>query len=201
MNRRLTAVILLVLAAVLLHGRFVVPHVMQNEAKEAERRRLQAERDADGTIEDVRADLSEQLRDLIAEWRVENPRVRIRDVPDEAVENRLKRRPRLLEDSGPDWNPPGEDFLGSVKSVNAVDGLATIDLGSDSGLTRGKTLVVFRLRPAPRVVGIIRVVEIRPKEAVARIVHDVDMVRVGDEVSGAAFFSADPALASPGKEK
>jgi len=78
-------------------------------------------------------------------------------------------------------NPPDEDIAGRVKVV--TDSLVTINLGSDSGLVRDHTLEVYRLKPRPTYLGVVRILDVRPNEAVGRLVQRRGAVRVGDEVA------------------
>jgi hypothetical protein len=79
-------------------------------------------------------------------------------------------------------NPPTETVEGLVKSVSA-DGLMTLTIGSDSGLSKGHTLELFRLNPA-KYLGTVRVIETTPKEAVAQPVGRLGgEVQAGDHVA------------------
>jgi hypothetical protein len=80
-------------------------------------------------------------------------------------------------------NPPPEDIKGSIKAVAAGEGLVTINLGSDSGLARDHTLEVYRLKPTPQYVGIVRILDVRPNEAVGKLTLRRGQVQVGDEVA------------------
>src|SRR5439155_512641 len=75
----------------------------------------------------------------------------------------------LSADSAGGKNPPPGDVEGVVKKVDE-SGLVQISVGSDAGLARGHTLEVFRLKPAPRYLGQIRIVEVKRTEAVGRVV-------------------------------
>jgi hypothetical protein len=81
-------------------------------------------------------------------------------------------------------NPPQADIEGTVKDVDAQSGLITISIGSDSGIARGNTLEVFRLRPA-EYLGTIRIVDVRPNEAVGKAVTQQrrGQIQVGDRVA------------------
>jgi hypothetical protein len=75
---------------------------------------------------------------------------------------------QLLPTSPAGTNPPAADVEGQVKAVDEKSGLVTITIGSDAGLAKGNTLEVFRLQPAPKYLGTIRVIEVTPHEAVAQ---------------------------------
>jgi hypothetical protein len=64
--------------------------------------------------------------------------------------------------------PPADDVEGTVLEIDAKSDLVTISIGSDSGVNKGNTLVVYRLKPRPEYVGTLSVIDSHPKEAVAR---------------------------------
>src|SRR5262249_27472484 len=89
------------------------------------------------------------------------------------LEKALDREKRGGDDRKPaQANPPPENVEGTVKAVDAGSGLVSINIGSDSGLAKGHMLEVYRLDPAnpknSKYLGQIEVLEIRPKEAVAK---------------------------------
>jgi hypothetical protein len=80
-------------------------------------------------------------------------------------------------------NPPPEDIKGSIKATDVTSGMVTINLGSDSGLNKGNTLEVYRLKPSPQYVGVVRIMDVRPNEAVGKLILRRGQVQVGDEVA------------------
>jgi hypothetical protein len=81
-------------------------------------------------------------------------------------------------------NPPPEDVAGKVTAYDARNDLLTLNVGSDAGLHRGNTLEIFRTLPEPAYLGMIRILEVRPNEAVAKPVDRlVHKPQVGDRVS------------------
>lgn len=66
-------------------------------------------------------------------------------------------------------NPPPDDIRGRVTVTDDTSGYVTINLGSDNGLSKGNTLEVYRLKPRPQYVGTLRVYDIRPNEAVGKL--------------------------------
>jgi hypothetical protein len=64
--------------------------------------------------------------------------------------------------------PPADDVEGTVLETDAKSDLVTISIGSDSGVNKGNTLVVYRLKPRPEYVGTLSVIDSQPREAVAR---------------------------------
>jgi hypothetical protein len=84
---------------------------------------------------------------------------------------------------GPQKNPPTEDVGGRVTRTDP-SGLVTINVGSDAGLNKGNTLDVFRLKPDPAYLGTIRIIAVRPNEAVGQPIGlRPGVVKEGDQVS------------------
>jgi hypothetical protein len=75
-------------------------------------------------------------------------------------------------------------YEGTVTRVDADKKLVTISIGSDAGLQKGYTLEVYRLKPQPKYLGTVRVVEVRPTESVGQV-EGKEAVEVGDHVSNA----------------
>jgi hypothetical protein len=80
---------------------------------------------------------------------------------------------------------PPDDLEGVVVKTEPRAGLITINLGSDAGLSKGNTLEVYRLKPSPRYLGMITILDANFKEAVARPVPPlrVDQVQANDIVA------------------
>ena len=66
-------------------------------------------------------------------------------------------------------NPPPDDVHGRVVSTDDAAGWITINLGSDSGLSKGNTLEIYRLKPRPTYIGTLRVFDVRPNEAIGKL--------------------------------
>jgi hypothetical protein len=80
--------------------------------------------------------------------------------------------------------PPTLELAGSVKMVQEKTGFVLVDLGSDAGLERGHTLEVYRLEPEAKYLGTIRVVQVRPKDAVAQPVGKLlGAIKPGDKLT------------------
>jgi hypothetical protein len=80
-------------------------------------------------------------------------------------------------------NPPKEKVEGLIERVGDK-GLVTVNVGSDAGLAVGHTLEVFRLGAAPRYLGRIRILEVKPKEAVGQVVgRPTATLEKGDRVA------------------
>jgi hypothetical protein len=87
--------------------------------------------------------------------------------------------------AGAGKKPPPEDVKGKIDEIDPQYGLVTISIGSDSGLSAGHTLEVYRLDPKAEYVGTIRIVEVDFKHAVARAVNPLRAgpLRKGDIVA------------------
>jgi hypothetical protein len=94
-----------------------------------------------------------------------------------------KGRP-LANGSGPRGKvPPSERVEGQITKVSP-QGLVVVSIGSDAGLAKGQTLEVFRLAPKPMYLGTLRIMEVKPKEAVGQPVGKVlQPLQVGDRVA------------------
>jgi hypothetical protein len=66
-------------------------------------------------------------------------------------------------------NPPPDDIYGRVVEVDDATGYVRINLGSDSGLNNGNTLEVYRLKPRAAYVGVLRIYDVRPNEAIGKL--------------------------------
>lgn len=82
-------------------------------------------------------------------------------------------------------NPPPEEVEGQVAALDPQSGYLTISIGSDAGLSRGNTLEVYRTKPEARYLGTVRILDVRPHEAVAKPVPGVarGQIQVGDKVA------------------
>lgn len=66
-------------------------------------------------------------------------------------------------------NPPPDDIYGRVVDVDDATGWVRINLGSDSGIVKNNTLEVYRLKPRPAYVGTIKIYDVRPNEAIGKL--------------------------------
>jgi hypothetical protein len=84
-------------------------------------------------------------------------------------------------------NPPPVFVKGAITKIDQKDGpLVVISVGSDAGLAPSHTLEVYRLKPTPQYLGMVRVMEVSPTSAVARLVgprQPRTPLQVGDEVT------------------
>ena len=87
-----------------------------------------------------------------------------------------------------DINPPPGQVKGRIERVDPNDpALVTITIGADQGLAKGHTLEVYRLKPEPRYLGIVRIIEVTSARSVGRLIAPAGAKRaqlqVGDEVA------------------
>jgi hypothetical protein len=66
-------------------------------------------------------------------------------------------------------NPPPDDVEGIITEADAKTGLVTISIGSDSGINVGHTLDTYRLKPEPKYLGTIRILDAQAHKAVGRL--------------------------------
>jgi hypothetical protein len=112
-------------------------------------------------------DRNKRLEERIAELEKDNARLRKEGAP---ARGPAKAAPEGVE--------------GLIKSVDEKSGLVSLSIGSDAGLEKGHTLEVYRLKPAPKYLGQVEVVDVTPTQAVARPVGKArDAIQQGDSVS------------------
>ena len=82
-------------------------------------------------------------------------------------------------------NPPPDDIKGHVTGIDDSTGWVTINLGTDNGLLKGNTLEVYRYKPKPTYVGVLRIYDIKPHEAIGKLMGTGPRGRVlkDDEVA------------------
>jgi hypothetical protein len=81
-------------------------------------------------------------------------------------------------------NPPPGDVSGRVKRYDPTSGLIEITIGSDAGILKGHTLQVYRLEPNGQYVGVMRILEVKPTEAVGKMINRPRTpVQVNDKVA------------------
>jgi Skp family chaperone for outer membrane proteins len=66
-------------------------------------------------------------------------------------------------------NPPPEDVEGIILDTDAKTGMVTISIGTDHGINVGNTLEVFRIKPEPKYLGTIRILDAQAHQAVGRL--------------------------------
>ena len=81
--------------------------------------------------------------------------------------------------------PPTDDVEGTVLETDAKSDLVTISIGTDNGVNKGNTLVVYRFKPRPEYVGTLSVIDADFHQAVARPVKPLRAgpVQKGDVVA------------------
>jgi hypothetical protein len=82
-------------------------------------------------------------------------------------------------------HPPAKQVQGEIKEVNRDGGLVAVDLGNDSGVVKGNTLEVYRLKPRPMYLGAIQVVDVHGNRVVAKPLSAgmAEKLQVGDLVA------------------
>jgi Skp family chaperone for outer membrane proteins len=66
-------------------------------------------------------------------------------------------------------NPPPEDVNGIVTETDTKTGMVTISIGTDAGVNVGNTLEVFRIKPEPKYLGTIRILDAQAHQAVGKL--------------------------------
>jgi hypothetical protein len=82
-------------------------------------------------------------------------------------------------------NPPPNPVRGTVREVDKEEpSLLKLSIGSDAGVAAGHTLEVFRLDPKPEYLGTVRITEVKPHQAVAKVERTLQgtSIRQGDLV-------------------
>ncbi len=134
---------------------------------------------------------SNDLRDKAVQAEIERRTAIDRAVElDRAVQDLAKENVRLRAAPGAGGgvatrgtNPPPDNVEGLIKRTD-TSGLVTITIGSDSGIAKGHTLEVFRLKPLPKYLGQIRIVSVSHKEAVGQFAGRMTgPLREGDTVA------------------
>lgn len=86
-------------------------------------------------------------------------------------------------------NPPPVNVKGLIQQIDETDrSLVQISLGSDAGLAKDHTLLVYRVMPTPEYLGRLRLLEVRHDVAIGRVVRPVGMTNAsplteGDQVA------------------
>ncbi len=68
-------------------------------------------------------------------------------------------------------NPPSTMVKGKVERVNSSDAgtLVKISVGTDHGVNKGNTMEVFRTAPAPKYLGMVRILDAEPRSSTGRL--------------------------------
>ncbi len=85
---------------------------------------------------------------------------------------------------------PPDDVKGKILEVDTRSGLATISVGTDSGVNVGNTLQVYHLTPKPEYVGTVRVVDANFKQSVVRPVQPLRGTLQKDDVVASRILSS-----------
>lgn len=101
---------------------------------------------------------------------------------------RLKSGTATASARGSETKKPPEDVEGQITEVDAKAGLVTISIGSDSGLSKGNTLEVYRLQPEPKYLGTIMLLDVRHHQAVGKPVSNQKVqIQKGDKVAASVM--------------
>lgn len=101
---------------------------------------------------------------------------------------------------GPPTKPPSDDAEGVVLEADSKSGLATISIGSDSGIKAGNQLEVYRLKPSPKYLGKIVILNTEENRAVGTLTDKrIDMLQKGDHVAARVNHKPDTNDAWKGK--
>jgi hypothetical protein len=129
-----------------------------------------------GTIRIVDANHHKSVGRLIpADKGVDRPALMEGDL----VTSRLPKavEPKKEAPKEPEKNPPAKKLNGLIEKLDDKDAsLVSISIGSDVGLAKGHTLEVYRLKPQPKYLGTIRIIEISEQKAVGK--------RIGPNLTG-----------------
>jgi hypothetical protein len=90
--------------------------------------------------------------------------------------------------------PPPAELKGVIEKIDADRSLFSISIGSDAGLAKNHTLEVYRLKPAPMWLGMIRIIDVSPQKAIARYVDGIPRgptLEVGDNVTSSLTAPAE----------
>src|SRR5262249_46630354 len=103
----------------------------------------------------------------------------------QALLARLLELERLPRQNEPKSNPPPVSVKGDVIEVDDSSGWMTVNVGSEDGLAKEHTLEVYRLKPRPMYVGMLRIYEARLHDAVGKLSGPGGRgrVQIGDTVA------------------
>lgn len=146
-----------------------------------------AARADDAEVNKLREEVA-ALRDKLAKTEVDvklllerNKRLEQRIQELEKENERLRKKDAATAGGA---NRPSENVEGLVKAVDEKSGLVTITVGSDAGLAKGHKLDVYRLKPAPKYLGQIEIIDVSAIQAVGKPVGKAkDAIEKGDSVS------------------
>lgn len=98
---------------------------------------------------------------------------------------RLKAGPSTTATGAVIRRPPPEDVEGVILETDVKSGLVTVSIGTDAGISKGNTLEVYRLKPEPKYLGTIRILDVNAHEAVGRptAAQKTGMIQKGDRVA------------------
>lgn len=184
----------------------------QQDGKDAEIERLRKE---NAVLQDLVKKLQQKVLQMeqeqaktkkgLAEADIRTKTIQLRN---ESLMERLRELERALAPKKAD-PPKGNDFPlakptppptkvnGLIEKVDPKDGsLVVISVGSDAGLAKDHTLEVYRLKPAPKYLGMIQIIEVSPNKAVGRLIRrakaPIAMLEAGDHVTSSLNAPTEP---------
>ncbi len=136
----------------------------------------------------VKVDLAgERSKSEAANLRVQALENQVRTLDETIVKSELARASlaSLRDPNQP--NPPSVSITGTIKKVDKQDNsFVEIALGTDHGLNKDHTLDVYRLKPRPEYLGMVKILSSEPHRSVGRLIRSagvVSAVRADDLVS------------------
>jgi hypothetical protein len=137
-------------------------------------------------IEQLQREVADLRKKVVeAELRTRSVQARNEQLLEQLV-SAQKELARLKGEKPPRDKPvtrPPEPVEGLVKQVNG-EGLVVIGIGSDAGLQIGHTLEVYRLKPTAIYLGRVRLVGIKPGEAIGKSIDRMkEAIQAGDHVA------------------
>jgi outer membrane murein-binding lipoprotein Lpp len=174
----------------------------QGEGLAAQVKKLEMDMEALKAAVKARDQTILQQREQIDKWR---ERAAVAEQRAEATQRRLEQLARQLQETqralavlkaggaapaaiNPKGaNPPAGMVKGKIQQVNPTDKrMVTVSVGTDDGVNVGNTLEVYRLKPQPRYLGRIQIIQASPRTSVGRLTRPLakgETLEVGDEVA------------------
>ncbi len=120
--------------------------------------------------------------------RVNALTIQIQELEEKMRQDAIAKRDILINREKNQANPPAVKVNGSVKKIDTVNpNLVMVSVGSDQGIEKGHTLDVYRTKPNPDYVGMIRILEAYQHESVGQLMPNAlgirKQMREGDLVS------------------
>lgn len=136
---------------------------------------------SDQTIARIEFAIDGQTKVIVLVVTTTEPAVRVWDLNTGKL---LRVEPNAVPQKGTSKATPVPQE-GKIENIHPEDSnLVHISIGSDQGLKRDDALEIYRLEPAPRYLGTMRIVDVTAQTAVGRLLGNVKQpLRVGDRVT------------------